>query len=146
MLELFDAVANERTWIGTEPGFDRENYRANWRKWIASGDALLLNAYDEAKLIGHLGVRLRDPYGYEIGMLVAAPYRGRGVGTALLDRAIEWSRSRGIRTLSLFVFPHNVAACELYRKRGFVEVERFTDDVVRADGNVWDTILMQRTE
>src|SRR6185437_9016838 len=32
LLSLFERVAGERRWIGTEPGFDREQYRRRWRK------------------------------------------------------------------------------------------------------------------
>jgi ribosomal protein S18 acetylase RimI-like enzyme len=49
-------------------------------------------------------------------MMVAADWRGRGVGTALVAAAIEWARARGLHKLTLSVFPHNEAAVALYRK------------------------------
>jgi RimJ/RimL family protein N-acetyltransferase len=78
----------------------------------------------------------------EIGMLVAAAWRGRGVGTALVAAAIEWARARGLHKLTLSVFPHNDAAIALYRKFGFVEEGRRIQQIRRANGELWDLIEM----
>jgi len=40
-------------------------------------------------------------------MMVAADWRGLGVGTALVAAAIEWARSRGLHKLALSGFPHD---------------------------------------
>ncbi len=78
----------------------------------------------------------------EIGMMVAADWRGRGVGTALVAAAVEWARARGLHKLALSVFPHNDVAIALYRKFGFVEEGRLVQHVRRADGELWDLIEM----
>ena len=75
-------------------------------------------------------------------MMVAAGWRGRGVGTALLTTAIDWSRARGLHKLSLGVFPHNEAAIALYRKFGFVEEGRRVQHIRRSSGERWDLIEM----
>jgi GNAT superfamily N-acetyltransferase len=42
------------------------------------------------------------PFGLgELGMLVAAEWRGRGVETAPVAAAIEWARERGLHKLTL---------------------------------------------
>ena len=78
----------------------------------------------------------------DLGMLVAAGWRGRGVGTALVAAAIEWARGRGLHKLTLSVFPHNEAAVALYRKFGFVEEGRRARHIRRASGELWDVIDM----
>ncbi|MGZ4353969.1 MAG: N-acetyltransferase family protein, partial [Gaiellaceae bacterium] len=78
----------------------------------------------------------------EIGMMVAADRRGRGVGTALVAAAVEWARLRRLHKLTLSVFPHNDAALALYRKFGFVEEGRRARHIRRADGELWDLIEM----
>jgi len=78
----------------------------------------------------------------EIGMMVAAGWRGRGAGTALVLAAIEWARDRGLHKLALSVFPHNHAAIALYRNCGFVEEGRLVRHLRRADGELWDLIEM----
>ena len=78
----------------------------------------------------------------EIGMMVAADWRGRGVGAALVAAAIEWARARDLHKLTLGVFPHNEAAIALYRKFSFVEEGRLTKHIRRANGELWDLIEM----
>jgi ribosomal protein S18 acetylase RimI-like enzyme len=75
-------------------------------------------------------------------MTVARPWRGRGVGAALLTAAIERAREDGLHKLSLEVFPHNDAAIALYRKFGFVEEGRRVRHYRRVSGEVWDSIVM----
>jgi ribosomal protein S18 acetylase RimI-like enzyme len=75
-------------------------------------------------------------------MAVAREWRGRGVGSALLTAAIEWSRGQGLHKLSLQVFPHNVAAIALYRKFGFVEEGHRIKQIRRQSGELWDVVDM----
>jgi putative acetyltransferase len=57
-------------------------------------------------------------------MLVDRDWRGRGVGSALVQAAIGWARGQGLHKLCLEVFAHNAVAIALYRKSGFVEEGR----------------------
>ena len=50
--------------------------------------------------------------------------RGRGIGAAVLDFALEQARLLGIVTLHLEVEPENQRATFLYRSRGFAETGR----------------------
>ena len=143
LLLLFRSVADELRWLGTEPGFDEERYLTGWRKSIAGEWGVNFVALVDGMLAGSLGVHERDDR-WQIGMLVDATYRNRGVGMALLETAFAWARERLITELYLYVFPHNEAARALYAKTGFVEIERFPDDVTRKTGEVWDTILMRK--
>jgi L-amino acid N-acyltransferase YncA len=56
--------------------------------------------------------------------------------------AIEKARSDGLHKLSLEVFPHNEAAIALYRKFGFLEEGRRVKHYRRANGELWDSIVM----
>jgi [ribosomal protein S18]-alanine N-acetyltransferase len=56
----------------------------------------------------------------DLGLMVAAGHRRRGIGRALLEEAVEWARSAGVVKLELHVFPHNTAALALYEDFGFV--------------------------
>jgi ribosomal protein S18 acetylase RimI-like enzyme len=53
---------------------------------------------------------------------VADGYRGKGIGTQLIDRAEACTRRAGLSRLSLHVWVDNVSAIKLYKRRGFVEV------------------------
>jgi RimJ/RimL family protein N-acetyltransferase len=133
---LFAAVAEERDGIASEPPVDVEARAASWTL-----DGTLV-AVAGGELVGSLHVQ-RSPFGFgEIGMEVAQEWRGRGVGSALLAAAIEWSREQGLHKLSLAVFPHNAAAIALYRKFGFVEEGRRIKHFRRDSGELWDALDM----
>jgi ribosomal protein S18 acetylase RimI-like enzyme len=57
---------------------------------------------------------------------VAQAFRGRGVGRALLDRAIELSRPRRERSITLAVDERNAPAIRLYFQAGFRRLLRRT--------------------
>ena len=133
---LFAAVAEERDGIAAEPPIDVEALAGRWQL-----DGTLVGVA-AGELVGELRV---EPtyFGYgEIGMMVAAGWRGRGVGTALVAAAIDWARERGLHKLSLGVFPHNEAAIALYRKFGFADEGRRIEHIRRANGEQWDLVEM----
>jgi len=133
---LLASVAEERDGIAAEPPINVDELAARWRI-----DGTLI-ALSRGVLVGEINV---DPtwMGFgEIGMMVTAEWRGRGVGSALVAAAIDWARGRGLHKLALSVFPHNHAAIALYRKFGFVEEGRLVRHVRRADGQFWDLIEM----
>ena len=133
---LFAAVAEERDGIATEPPVDVEARAASWTL-----DGTFV-AVEGVNLIGslHVGVS-RFGFG-DLGMTVARDWRGRGVGSALMEAAIAWARAEGLHKLSLGVFPHNAAAIALYRKYGFVEEGCLVKQFRRASGELWDCIEM----
>lgn len=142
LIALFERVAAERRWIGTEPGFDHERYRTGWRRVLAGEWGAAFIYEDAGRIAGYVGIHPHDEYGHVLGMLVDEAHRSKGIGKALLERATAWARERGLQHISLLVFPHNERAIELYRKAGFEQRDYYPADVTRQTGEVWDTILM----
>jgi RimJ/RimL family protein N-acetyltransferase len=133
---LFAAVAEERDGIATEPPIDVEAWSSRWR---LEGTFV---AVAGTEVVGSLNVE-PSRFGFgEIGMAISRPWRRRGVGSALLETAIDWARDRDMHKLSLSVFPHNEAAIGLYRKFGFIEEGRRIKHYRRASGELWDAIEM----
>lgn len=62
------------------------------------------------------------PYGMVCDVLVKDSCRGGGVGTALLESALAWLRSRNIKDVYLESGLNNHAAHEYFMRRGFVKV------------------------
>ncbi|MDQ2982683.1 MAG: GNAT family N-acetyltransferase, partial [Actinomycetota bacterium] len=60
-----------------------------------------------------------SPHVADLGLMVAAEYRRRGIGSALLEEAVAWAREVEIEKLELHVFPHNEPAIRLYEDFGF---------------------------
>ena len=136
--ELFAAVAEERTGIATEPPVDVEARTAQF----AASTASSIVAVADSQIVGMIHVEVsRHGFG-EFGMLVDRDWRGSGVGSALLQAAIDWARAQGLHKLCLEVFPHNTAAIALYRKYGFVEEGHRVRHYRRASGELWDSIVM----
>ena len=63
-----------------------------------------------------------DAFGMVCDVLVKEDYRGHGAGAALLQTAIEWLRSRGIKDIYLESGKDNHAAHRFFEKRGFAHV------------------------
>ncbi|MRT50982.1 putative acetyltransferase [Raoultella sp. BIGb0399] len=84
----------------------------------------LVATIDE-QVVGHLMLsvepRPRRCHVATFGMSVAAPFQGRGVGSALMREMIglcdNWLR---VERIELTVFADNAAAVAVYRKYGFV--------------------------
>ena len=141
MARLMAAVAEERNGIATEPPVDVEERAALFAR---TTDASVV-ADSGGQIVGMLHVEVgRFGFG-DLGMLVDAAWRGRGVGSALVQAGIEWARRQGLHKLCLEVFPTNSAVIALYRKFGFVEEGLRTKQYRRASGELWDAIVMGLT-
>jgi RimJ/RimL family protein N-acetyltransferase len=107
--------------------------------------AAVFVAEDAGRIVGRLSVA-RDPHPAsshvaDLGLMVAAAYRRRGIGRALLQRAVEWAADSRVRKLELHVFPHNQPAIALYESFGFVQ-EGFRRGHYRRGPGYVDAILM----
>jgi L-phenylalanine/L-methionine N-acetyltransferase len=107
--------------------------------------AVFVAESDDGVLIGRLSVG-RDPHPAsthvaDVGLMVAIGARRQGVGTALLQAAVDWARETEVRKLELHVFPWNEAAIALYDRFGF-EREGYRKQHYRRGGAYVDAILM----
>ncbi len=55
-------------------------------------------------------------------------FHGLGLGGLLCDRLIDEARSRGFSAMRLDTLQRLEAAIALYRKRGFVDIEKYYDN------------------
>ena len=100
-----------------------------WRKRLTHKDDThhSLVATVNGEIVGNLGLtrltRARRAHVGEIGMAVRDDWQGKGVGTALMEAALDLADNwLGLRRLELNVYADNARAFALYRKFGF-EVE-----------------------
>ncbi|HYY06093.1 MAG TPA: GNAT family N-acetyltransferase [Candidatus Limnocylindria bacterium] len=97
------------------------------------------------EIVGRLSLA-RDPHPAsphvaDLGLMVARSHRGRGIGRALLEQAVDWARQVGVSKLELHVFPHNEPAIALYESFGF-EREGYRRRHYRRAGELVDAVLM----
>ena len=63
-----------------------------------------------------------DPFGMVCDVLVKDEVRGTGVGTTLLETALSWLDSMGVKDVYLESGLKNHAAHEYFMRRGFIKV------------------------
>ena len=99
--------------------------------WIALDDAIIIGAvvfgiYDK-----------ENPSCSALwGIRVDEPYRQRGIGGILLQKADMYARTNGIERLILHTTSDNIAALTLFKKAGYRVVEE-TDDRLTLVKKVW---------
>ncbi len=140
-LDLFEEVAAEGLWLATEAPVDRRETRARWEALASTGEGTILVAEEDGAPVGLAALAGRETP--ELGLLVAASSRRRGVGRALLEAAIAQARTARARAIVLHVFPHATAALALYRDAGFAETGVARAAFLRRSGERWDAIRME---
>jgi len=61
-----------------------------------------------------------NKFAYVEELVVDTEFRGKGVGRALMTRAIEWAKHQNFPGITLETQDNNVPACTFYEKCGFV--------------------------
>jgi putative acetyltransferase len=147
LVALGEAVALEAGgWmLSTETWRSAADERRYLKAVRSHADAAVFVAVDGDEVIARLSIA-RDPHPAsahvaDLGLMVAASHRRRGIGRALLERAVDWARSSEVRKLELHVFPWNVPAIALYESFGFVR-EGFRKAHYRRGDEYVDAILM----
>jgi GNAT superfamily N-acetyltransferase len=99
-------------------GDDVAVYRALLERLAGRAGFALVRAGGEPAAVG-LGV-VDPPWAGVFAMLTLPPFRGRGLGAAVLGSLARWALGRGTRRLYLQVEADNAAARRLYARTGFV--------------------------
>ena len=141
-LAVFESVAAEGRWIGTELPIDAE--QAARIRAVATDPptgSFATVAVTANAVIGfaHVGI---DRGRAHLGMAILDGHRGEGIGRRLLDQCIDWSLGQGAHKIDLEVWPHNEAARRLYERAGFVAEGRRRRHWRRNSGELWDSIEM----
>jgi ribosomal protein S18 acetylase RimI-like enzyme len=147
LLALHKRILAEGEWFMTEADEFKENLpsKVEWlRQMRRSANSVVLVARRDGLVLGCIsavgGSARRTRHVARIEIMVDAPFRGVGVGDALLSGVIAWAQTHEIvHRLTLHVFEHNVRAVALYARHGF-SIEgrrereyRFPDGTYRAD-------------
>ena len=140
---MIESVAAEHKWIATEPPLDRELWRERFEEMVTKDDRISFVVEVDGRHVGNGGV-IREARGlYELGMGIVDGYRGRGLGSRLMDEIISWTRAQpDAHKIALQCWPHNEAALRLYEKKGFEREGYLHKHYRRANGELWDTVLM----
>lgn len=122
-----------------------------WRKRLAEPPAGIFGivACIDGEVVGHLNIhtfpnRPRRQHAGQIGMVVHDDFQGQGVGTALLQAALDLADNwLNLRRMELEVYIDNEPAVRLYQRAGFV-IEGTLRQYVYRDGQYVDVYAMAR--
>ena len=146
LARLFAAVRAEGRWLITTPGAVSEPSEAFWiSEMIRADEHLVLVAEADGEVVGNVLVSVdRGRATEHIGVLsitIANGWRDVGIGTELIGASQRWAAERGLRKVSLGVFPDNDRALALYERSGFVR-EGVRRMQYRSDDAFRDEVLM----
>lgn len=148
LYQVIDAVAREQRFLAFTQAPPWESSRAFYMGLLAE-DAPYFVALADSKVVGWCDVlslmgESRSHIG-ALGMGLLTEYRRQGLGTRLLQAAIEKSWQKGLTRLELTVRDDNLNAKALYEKFGFeVEGLRRKGSVIGDEvRDVWSMALLR---
>lgn len=120
---------------------------------IAENKAQAVLAMESKKIVGMVSFcvtkdysryqtpeRIDQPHGYICEAVVRADQTGRGLGTQLLEYAVQAMKDRGLREIYIDRHEENAASAGMMRKAGFVELETFSEPARRPHGSGRTTV------
>lgn len=118
-IDDYDQIYN--LWLNT-PGMglnDIDDSRQGINKYLQRNPNTCFVAEKNTKLIGVIMSGHDGRRGYVHHTAVAVDERGAGVGTGLLDAALQALKEEGINKVALVVFFDNKLGNDFWEKRGF---------------------------
>jgi aminoglycoside 6'-N-acetyltransferase len=141
---------------------EADRSRRHWHRVRPRSEGLV--AVADGRVVGMIELWLKrpqDPEGArqprmkaDLGLAVAPDWRGRGVGTALMQAAEDWARAHGAGRMILDLDANNTGALRLYERIGYdvhgLEMDKAIDPdpaaidppgtVRNADGDIVPTL------
>ena len=88
--------------------------------YLNNKDKIIFFAFENEELAGQIILlKYWNRYAYINDIRVSKNFRGKGIGKALMQRAIEWARESDCIGLEVETQDVNVKACLFYEKLGF---------------------------
>lgn len=107
---------------------ERESFHTPWGRWAflvemkPPGHAFVCEVQDQ--VVGYMVLRIIRDEAHLMNIAVDSPWRGKGLGKAMLRFAIDLCAQKGVTSIWLEVRESNHRAIALYRKMGFVPIAR----------------------
>jgi len=111
-----------------------------------SPSAIMLVALADGQIVGELSLKSISPrravsHVGTLGMSVKASHRRKGVGRELLEAAVQWAPSAGIKRIELYVYARNTPAIALYERSGFTHEGRRRGFIREGDAYLDDLVM-----
>lgn len=79
----------------------------------------------------------------EVSVYISNKYRGKKIGTKLLDKLITESENEKLWTLQAGIFPENIASLKIHEELGFRKIGH-REKIGKMNGIWRDTVLLER--
>lgn len=147
VLGILDSVVKERN----RSAIDREFTLEDEERFIKGlkGREKMFVAEVNGKVIGCQAVTVHQKSLGSTGHVattdtyVLKNYRGKGVGSALIEESFKFAKKHGYIKFSTQVRATNKAGLKFYQKHGFKKVGKYSKQV-KIDGKYDDEILMEK--
>jgi len=139
MLDYINAISREQTYTnlqGQQLTIDDEiAWLTTQLREIEAGNTVQLLCVSDDEIIGGAGISRQTHVSRHTGVLgisVAKPYRGVGIGRLLMTTLIAEARARisGLSLIILDVFGPNEPGIHLYESLGFIEYGRLPGGII----------------
>ena len=152
LIALLDQIGHESNFTSLDENgiaMSESEMQRFINKQAQSDNQITLLAYLNEELVGVINItadqRPRVRHIGDIFLGIKKVYWGNGLGSILMEEAIEWAQSSGsIRRLQLTVQKRNLAAVHLYKKLGFIIEGQQERGACIEGGEFLDVYLMGR--
>ncbi|WP_282611126.1 GNAT family N-acetyltransferase [Pelagibius sp. Alg239-R121] len=142
--QALDKVARERKYLAFLQSPPLEEVREFVLSNIEQGNPHLI-ASIEGEVVGWCDIRRHHLQSHAhrgtLGIGIVPEFRGNGLGTRLIELAIECATETGFSRIEFDVRADNFRAIALYEKTGFVK-EGVLRNAVLVDGEFFDVVVM----
>ncbi len=150
--DYINELSDERTFIRYQ-GFhfsleDEQEYLDDLLSKLEEDKKLSILAFRQDLVVGHIEITKKEhteKHRGVLGMTVRKGFRNQGLGSFMLQLAIEQAREKlpELEIVELVVYANNDRAIHLYKKHGFTEFGRLPRGIKREEGYV-DQVYMYR--
>ncbi|MEM2135566.1 MAG: GNAT family N-acetyltransferase [Candidatus Jordarchaeaceae archaeon] len=142
---VFSSVVGEKKWIPVLFAEENDFERLSWFSHHKNAGSIILVAELEGVVVGHCLVERDDwdaaAHVGNLGIMIIAEHRGKGVGDALMSEAIIRARDEGFEKICLSTFSTNLVAIKLYKKHNF-QMVGVRKRQFKMEGEYKDEVLM----
>jgi len=98
---------------------DEDTAHYDYQKYVNNNDYAIYFYYYDNKCVGQIILHSNwNRYAFIEDISVLGDYRGKGIGHALINTAIEWAKQNNLCGLMLETQDVNLLACRFYSKLG----------------------------
>lgn len=138
--ERIEEIAQEAFSVWTRFALDKtlpvEKNKEFFRRevsWYANialsnqSDLAMIVAEDDGKVVGYIVVGIDKSrseiygfkWGYIVSLAVDPEHQGRGIGSSLIRRGLDWLRDKKVKYVEVLTDQNNIAAIRAYEKNNF---------------------------